>query len=448
MKNAYSCSACGFSAGKWFGRCPECGEWSTAGAATAEAALEVVTLGAPAAAPVRRATGLDELDRVLGGGLVPGSVVLLAGEPGIGKSTLVLQVLDALNGSCASLLVTGEESVEQVGMRAARLGLDGKGLKIAPSTSLRAVIAACETHRPDVLVVDSIQTLHDESIDGTAGSPLQVRSAAARLVEIAKGARVTVILVGHVTKEGTVAGPKTLEHVVDAVLTLEGERSGRLRLLRATKNRFGPCDETGVFVMVDKGLAPVPDPSAMFLEDRHADVPGSVVLPTLDGTRPVLVEVQALVKETDLPNARRVPIGLDARRLTMMIGILQMRAQLDLAKQDVFVAAAGGLNVKEPAADLAMCLAIYSALNDNVLDARTVVFGEVGLAGEVRSVHSLERRLAEAARMGFETALVPKKGTKDVEGLRVIGVRDIREAIENAPWMRDSAEVVTLPARA
>ena len=387
--------------------------------------LQIVTLDGQAEAPARRATGSAEVDRVLGGGLVTGSVILLAGEPGIGKSTLVLQLLNSLE--CDSLLVTGEESVQQVGMRATRLGLKRDRLRVAPSTSLSAVVAAATSSPIDILVIDSIQTLRDEMLEGAPGSPTQVRGCATRLVELAKTTGVTVILVGHVTKEGAVAGPKALEHVVDAVVTLDGERTGRLRLLRTTKNRFGPCDETGVFVMSDGGLEAVPDPSALFLEDRHAGVPGSVVLPTIDGTRPLLVEVQAMVT-TDDQDGRRSAIGLDARRLSMLVGVLATRAEIAMGRRDVFVAVAGGLNVKEPAADLAMCLALHTARANVTLDPRTVAFGEVGLAGEVRRVHSIERRLAEAARMGFARAIVPRKGAADARGIEVIPVSDLREA--------------------
>ena len=444
MSQTFACAECGFAASKWFGRCPDCGAWSSALTPSAPDALQIVTLDGKAETPARRPTGSPEVDRVLGGGLVTGSVVLLAGEPGIGKSTLVLQLLNSLE--CASLLVTGEESVQQVGMRATRLGLDRGRLRVAPSTSLAAVVAASASSPADILVIDSIQTLRDETLEGSPGSPTQVRGCATRLVELAKATGVTVILVGHVTKEGAVAGPKALEHVVDAVVTLDGERTGRLRLLRTTKNRFGPCDETGVFVMSDAGLQAVPDPSALFLEDRHAGVPGSLILPTIDGTRPLLVEVQAMVTSDD-QDARRSAIGLDARRLSMLVGVLATRAEVPMGRRDVFVAVAGGLNVKEPAADLAMCLALQTARENVTIDPHTVAFGEVGLAGEVRRVHSIDRRLAEAARMGFVRALVPRKGATDARGIEVVPVGDLREAF-GAVVARRSDAVVTPIARA
>lgn len=420
MGSAFVCGACGYATGKWFGKCPDCGEWSQARVDDGDPRLEIVSLAAQTSVIERRPTGSDELDRVLGGGLVAGSVLLLAGEPGIGKSTLVLQLLDSL--SCRSLLVTGEESVEQVALRAARLGVDRDRVCVAATTSLRALVAGARD--VDVLVIDSIQTLRDDSLEGVPGSPTQVRGCAARLVELAKSTGTTVVLVGHVTKEGMVAGPKALEHVVDAVLTLEGERSGPLRLLRSAKNRFGACDETGVFVMGDAGLDPVPDPSALFLEDRDTGVPGSVVLPTIDGTRPVLVEVQALVAAQD-QSGRRSAIGLDPRRLSMMVGVLETRADVGLGRADIFVAVAGGLNVKEPSADLAMCVALYSAQTGTVIDPATVVLGEVGLGGEVRRVHSLERRLTEAARMGFERAIVPHRNVCEVRGITMMPVSNL-----------------------
>ena len=420
---------------KWFGRCPECGDWSTASApiaAGAVAALEVVSLGEAPDDGQRTETGIGELDRVLGGGLVRGSAVLLAGEPGIGKSTLVLQLVSTLaEAGRQTLLVSGEESVAQIAGRATRLGVSDARVQVATSSSLEAVVATSAAERVDVLVVDSIQTLADERLEQPAGSMVQVRECAATLTRYAKASGTAVVLVGHVTKEGSVAGPKTLEHVVDVVLSLEGERGGTLRLLRSAKNRFGATDETGVFVMSTKGLDPVGDPSAFLLADRRPGVAGSIVFPSIEGTRPVLVEVQALVDETKIPQPRRVAIGLDGRRLALLAAVLSQTG-VSLGAQDVFVAAAGGLEVREPAADLAMCLALFSAITQVPIDDRTVAVGEIGLSGEVRRVPAIARRLSEARRLGFETAFVPFGYDEQVQGLRLIRVPDIAAAFQQA----------------
>jgi DNA repair protein RadA/Sms len=418
----FICTGCGRSARKWFGRCPDCGAWSSATQVTRadpSASLQVVSLSSASGRVDRLSAGLAELDRVLGGGLVPGSVVLLSGEPGVGKSTLALQLLDGIARAHPSLLVTGEESVEQTSLRAARLGVDRDALRVAGSFSLNDVLAACERERPEVLVVDSIQTLRDSRFEQAPGSVVQVRECAAELVRHAKATGMTVVLIGHVTKDGHVAGPKTLEHVVDAVLSLEGERSGSIRLLRSIKNRFGSCDETGVFIMGAKGLVPVEDPSAMLLADRSAGLAGSVVFPALEGTRPTLVELQALVTPSDLPQPRRVTIGLDAGRLALLLGVL-FKQEVITGKRDVFVAAAGGLAVREPGSDLPVCLALYSAATDRALDDRMVAIGEVGLGGEIRRVPGIERRLREAARLGFSAAIVPRGEWNAPRSLNVV----------------------------
>lgn len=436
MSESYACSACGFAAKKWFGRCPECGSWSTAVAPREAPALELLTLSGDSAAPDRISTGITELDRVLGGGVVEGSVVLLAGEPGIGKSTLVLEALAEISRNAQCVLVTGEESPAQVSARAGRLRLEISDLKVAATTSLSATVVAMEAECPAVIVVDSVQTLHDDDIQHAVGSPTQVRQSAAALVEVAKRTGTAVILVGHVTKEGSVAGPKALEHVVDAVLMLEGDRSGTLRLLRAEKNRFGPCDETGVFVMGERGLTGVPDPSAMFLEDRHPEVAGSVVFPTLDGTRTLLVEVQALTISSGLPQPRRVAIGLDHRRVALIAGVLQQN-EASLSGRDLFAAVAGGITIKEPACDLAVALACWSSVTDKPVDPRLVVLGEVGLGGEVRRVQAVQRRLAEAARMGFTRALVPRGNAEPRDDIEVVSVTHLTDACAAAS-LRDS----------
>ena len=427
----YVCHDCGHTSPRWFGRCPECGGWGSAQDAPGSDSAPVVDLSAGGAAVDRTPVGMAEVDRVLGGGLVPGEVVLLAGEPGIGKSTLVLQLMASLTGcGVGCLLASGEESLDQVGLRADRLGATGERLRATASCDVARLIAVLSDERPDVLIVDSIQTLTDPLLEGPAGSLAQVRECSAALARAAKLTGTVVILVGHVTKEGSVAGPKTLEHLVDAVLYLEGERTGSLRLLRATKNRFGPCDETGVFTMNGRGLLPVPDPSSLLLGDRRVGVPGSIVFPCLEGTRPVLVEIQALVSENEV-NARRVAIGLDAGRLTLMLAVLSRDASSSFAKRDVFAAAAGGLSVREPAADLAVCMAAMSARHDHALDPAVVAMGEVGLGGEVRKAPGIERRLAEAARMGFRRALVPR-GAPEVDGISAVEVADVHDAFRSA----------------
>ena len=432
-KQQHHCTDCGFSAAKWFGRCPDCGSWNTAAMVSSDghAAPVVSSLRSPDGAQGRFVTGVDEVDRVLGGGLVPGEVVLLAGEPGIGKSTLVLQLLDGIRrAGKGPLLVCGEESLAQVSLRAARLGIDGD-LPAVWATDLDDLLAVCRSVRPDVLVVDSIQTLSDAELDSGTGTPTQVRHCASALVREAKTNGTVVLLVGHVTKDGSVAGPKALEHVVDAVLALDGDRGGPIRLLRATKNRFGSCEETGVFQMGPGGLIPVADPSAMLLADRLPGVSGSIVFPGLEGGRPLLVELQALVTKAAVEaQARRVAIGLDPRRLTLSLSVLASRCREPFGDQDVFAAAVGGLQVREPASDLPLALVLRSAKTSLALPEGLVAFGEVGLGGEVRRVPGTERRLAEAARLGFRYALVPRGSERHPPGITVSEVADLDGAFE------------------
>jgi DNA repair protein RadA/Sms len=433
-KEVYACGDCGHVSPKWFGRCPECGGWGTVddeAEAPDSDALRVVPLVECGVAPRRLSSGIDEVDRVLGGGFVEGEIVLLAGEPGVGKSTLVLQVLNGLMGAGHScLLVTAEESVHQVGLRAARIGIDTAALKVAAGSNVQSIVAASKKARPDVLVVDSVQTVRDPNVEQSAGSVVQVRECAARLADFAKTSGTCVVLVGHVTKEGSVAGPKVLEHLVDAVVTLEGDSRGAMRCLRAMKNRFGSCDELGIFTMAASGLEAIGDPSAMLLEDRHPDAPGSVVFPSLEGGRALLVEVQALVTPSSLTQPRRVAVGVDPRRLSLVVATLMQCWDKNLGLSDVFVAAAGGLAVREPAADLALCVALVSARTTRRVDSRTIFIGEVGLAGEIRRVPGIERRLREAVRLGFTSALVPYSAREvSVDGIAVTPVRDVNQAV-------------------
>jgi DNA repair protein RadA/Sms len=440
----HACSTCGYSSPKWFGRCPDCGSWDVrAHGPDGQEATTAAALNGSHPLPGSIATGVDEVDRVLGGGLVEGGVVLLAGEPGIGKSTLVLQVLAGAAGAGRkTLLVTGEESIEQVSGRVSRLQLQDRGVVAIAAVSVTAAIAASENERPDVLVVDSIQTLHDPSVEQAPGSVIQVRECAARLVRHAKETGTSLVIVGHVTKDGNVAGPKTLEHVVDTLLFLEGERTGSMRFLRVMKNRFGSCEETGVFSMSQRGLEAVADPSSMLLADRCEGMAGSAIFPALEGTRPLLAEMQALVARSNSQPARRVATGVDAKRLALILAVLSARTDLSFWDQDVYVAAAGGVAVKEPAADLAAAAALYSTISDVVLEKGLVVMGELGLGGEVRRVPGIERRLSEAARMGFTSALTPRGVERQPAGMRIIEVAHIRDAFAQLSSLTTPREAV------
>ena len=447
-KTLYMCSACGGSTPRWLGRCPQCGEWNTLVESTqaapaagknrysAMAALApssaVAVLGEIEAAEVARTpTGQEELDRVLGGGIVAGAVVLIGGDPGIGKSTLLLQALDSLQRSGQpSLYVTGEESGAQVALRSQRLGLAHSQVQVLAETQLDTILATVDSIQPAVLVMDSIQTVFTEQLTSAPGSVAQVRECAAHLTRMAKSRGVTVILVGHVTKEGALAGPRVLEHMVDTVLYFEGDTHSSYRLVRAIKNRFGAVNEIGVFAMTDKGLRGVSNPSAIFLSQHAEPVPGSCVLVTLEGTRPLLVEVQALV-DTGGPSPRRLSVGLERDRLAMLLAVLHRHAGVACMDQDVFVNAVGGVRISEPAADLAVLLAIQSSLRGRALPRGFIAFGEVGLAGEVRPAPRGQERLREAAKLGFSVALVPKANMpkKPIEGLTLWPIERIDEAI-------------------
>lgn len=449
VKTSYVCRECGASQPKWAGQCADCQAWNSleetvlAPAAatgpkgrgnwtgTASAAAVRLSEVAPESAERRLTSGLSELDRVLGGGLVPGSVVLLGGDPGIGKSTLLLQAQDAVAAHAPCLYVTGEESAAQVAMRARRLDLEPERLECLTETSLEIILATAAARKPAFMIIDSIQTLWTESLTSAPGAVAQVRECAARLVQYAKQTGCAVVLVGHVTKEGALAGPRVLEHMVDAVLYFESDSGSRYRMVRAVKNRFGAANELGVFVMTGKGLKPVANPSAIFLSGHEEPAPGSCILVTREGTRPMLVEVQVLVAPSNLSNPRRVAVGTDPNRLAMLLAVMNRHAGIALGDQDVFVNVAGGLRISETASDLAIALALKSSLRERPLPARLVAFGEVGLAGELRPVYNGEERLREAAGQGFEQALVPEANTRGVRSrLLVRGFRTLAQALE------------------
>ena len=443
-KTMYACTECGASASKWQGQCPGCGGWNT----LVETLVETVPANGKRFAALggvahlqaladieareedRLPTGMGEFDRVLGGGLVAGGVVLIGGDPGIGKSTLLLQALTALAGRQPVLYVSGEESGQQVALRARRLALNTGGLKLLAEINLEKILAVLQAEQPCVAVIDSIQTLWSEQLSSAPGSVAQVRECAAQLTRLAKQTGMTIILVGHVTQEGALAGPRVLEHIVDTVLYFEGDAHSRFRLIRAVKNRYGAVNEIGVFAMTDRGLKGVNNPSAMFLSPHGQNVPGSCVLVAQEGTRPLLVEIQALVDQAH-GNPRRLTVGLDAQRLAMLLTVLHRHAGIVCFDQDVFVNAVGGVKIVEPAADLAVLLAIVSSLKNRRLPDKLVVFGEVGLAGEIRPAPRGQERLKEAAKLGFLYALIPEanRPKQAVSGIQVIAVRRVEEAV-------------------
>ncbi|MGQ9707391.1 MAG: DNA repair protein RadA [bacterium] len=429
-KTHFVCQNCGYETPRWLGRCPNCGEWnslveeqlperSRSGVKSpsrriTEANLKVCPYTSLSLKPVaRQMTGIAELDRVLGGGIVPGSLLLLGGEPGIGKSTLLLQVCENLVRKGEPVLyVTGEESAEQIRLRGERLGLKTPKLFILCAVELEEIIAAVEKIRPGFLIIDSIQTIASSALTSAPGSVAQVRECTAELLRQAKNSHLTTLIIGHVTKFGAIAGPKTLEHMVDTVLYFEGETSLNYRIIRTVKNRYGPTNEIGVFEMTDTGLVEVPNPSEFFLSGRRSDVSGSAVVATLEGTRPMLVEIQALAAATPFPLPQRVATGFDLRRLALLLGVLERRAGISPAKKDIFLNVAGGLKLTEPAVDLGVIAALASAIRNSPLPADTIMIGEVGLAGELRSTSRTESRLNEAARLGFKRALVPGRSPK------------------------------------
>lgn len=440
----YRCDACGHSFSKWSGQCSECKAWNTLQEVkTISASNKVKALKSSSKPQVvalsevdptqqsRVKTQLDELDRVLGGGIVNGSVVLLGGSPGIGKSTLLIQMLAALS-QYQTLYVSGEESAQQISMRAERLALDKENIRLLSSVSLDEVLASLETLKPKIVVVDSIQTLSNEQLTSAPGSVSQVRDCAGQLVQFAKNTNTTLFVVGHITKEGTLAGPRVLEHMVDTVLYFEGDSSDRFRLLRATKNRFGAVNELGVFVMQESGLKGVKNPSALFLSHHQSPAAGSVVMVTREGTRPLLVEVQALVDTTPANTTRRLAQGIEQNRLSMLLAVMNKHGGISLHSEDVFVNVVGGVRVQEPAVDLPILMATLSSLRDFILPRECVMFGEIGLAGEIRPVPNGQERLREAAKHGFKVAIIPQANAprETIKDMQIITVSRLTDAID------------------
>lgn len=441
-KTIYSCTECGGQSPKWQGQCPACNAWNTLVETIAESAKpryqalaassQVQMLGEVEGAEASRIpTTLGELDRVLGGGLVAGGVVLIGGDPGIGKSTLLLQALAVLSQSLPTLYVSGEESAQQLALRARRLQLPEAHLPVLPEIRLEAILGHLASIKPAIAVIDSIQTVYSETLTSAPGSVAQVRECAAQLTRYAKQSGCAILLVGHVTKEGAIAGPRVLEHIVDTVLYFEGDTGSSFRLVRAIKNRFGAVNEIGVFAMTEKGLKGVSNPSAIFLSHHGAPVPGSCVLVTQEGTRPLLVEIQALVDSSQSPNPRRLSVGLEQNRLAMLLAVLHRHAGIACSDQDVFVNAVGGVKISEPAADLAVLAAIVSSLRSQPLPDKLVMFGEVGLAGEIRPVQRGQERLKEAAKLGFTQAIVPagNQPKQKIAGMEIHPVHRLDEAI-------------------
>jgi DNA repair protein RadA/Sms len=447
-KTSFTCSECGAISSRWMGQCAACHAWNTLVETVQETAgvnrlsqqgphrslaqtAPVLSLSDIEAVDVPRfGTGIEEFDRVLGGGLVAGGVVLIGGDPGIGKSTLLLQALANISAAKSTLYVSGEESGAQIALRARRLGVDGRELKLQAEIQLEKILGTLADLKPEVAVIDSIQTVYSDALTSAPGSVAQVRECAAQLTRVAKQTGVTIILVGHVTKEGALAGPRVLEHIVDTVLYFEGDPQSSFRLVRAIKNRFGAVNELGVFAMTEKGLKGVSNPSALFLSQHDTQVPGACVMVTQEGTRPLLVEIQALVDTSHLPNARRLSVGLEQNRLAMLLAVLHRHAGIAAFDQDVFINAVGGVKITEPAADLAVLLAINSSMRNKPLPRGLVVFGEIGLAGEIRPAPRGQERLREAAKLGFSIAMIPKANVpkQKIEGMTIVAVERIDEA--------------------
>ncbi|MGI4852315.1 MAG: DNA repair protein RadA [Janthinobacterium lividum] len=421
--SVYVCQQCGLTQAKWSGKCPGCEGWNTlveekvstshfvksAAKAKRSSSIQFENLTDLAPEVPRLWTRIPEFDRVCGGGIVPGSVLLVGGDPGIGKSTLLLQVATSLSQDRPCCYISGEEAVEQVRARARRLGVSDSNLKLASATQVQDIVAALESEKAPVVIIDSIQTMYLEGLDSVPGSVSQVKASTHELIQLAKKRNISIIMVGHVTKEGVIAGPRVLEHMVDTVLYFEGERGHQFRILRAVKNRFGPTDEIGVFEMTQQGLMEVPNPSALFLSERHQQVSGSAVFAGIEGTRPVLVEIQALVAQSSFGTPRRAVIGWDSSRLAMVLAVLETRCGVQFSQRDIYLNIAGGLRISEPAADLAVAAALISSLHDIALPSETIFCGEVGLSGEIRSVGQMDARLKEAAKLGFRQAYIPER---------------------------------------
>ncbi|MFH1597935.1 MAG: DNA repair protein RadA [Patescibacteria group bacterium] len=444
IKTVYSCTKCDAQFPKWQGRCPECGAWGTIGQQTVTRKSKPINQGLPPGRVVnldsidektlpRVKSNIKEFDRVVGGGIVPGSLSLIGGDPGIGKSTLVLQIAEALSQSMPGkiLYVSGEESAEQVKMRLKRIGRQGAKLQFLSETSAETIVATLAEYQPKLAIIDSIQTMFTEDVKSEAGSVNQIKACTTKFLEIAKPNNISLLIIGHVTKGGTMAGPKTLEHLVDVVLYLEGDKYHAFRILRAAKNRFGATAEVGIFDMQEKGMVEVKNPSELFLKERQKNTPGSAVASIVEGTRSFLVEIQALVSRTHFGYAKRVALGVNFKRLELLVNVLKKRTKLSLANQDINVNVAGGIKIAEPAADLAICLAIYSALTNKVIEPKMVAIGEVGLAGELRTVAHLEKRINEASKLGFNQIMMPAaakiSGNKD---LNIITVKNLQEAFQ------------------
>jgi DNA repair protein RadA/Sms len=442
-KTQYTCTECGASEPKWQGQCPSCQAWNTLVETVPETATQSRFASLAPTAQLqkladveaqdvsRQQTGIAEFDRVLGGGLVAGGVVLIGGDPGIGKSTLLLQTVCKVSQTLKSFYISGEESAQQIAMRAKRLGLDASQVDVLAEINLEKISQVLQQHQPDLVIIDSIQTVYSEALQSAPGSVAQVRECSAQLTRIAKQLGISMILVGHVTKEGSLAGPRVLEHIVDSVLYFEGDQNSSFRLIRAFKNRFGAVNELGVFAMTEKGLREVSNPSALFLSHHDTPVPGSCITVTQEGTRPLLVEIQALVDTSHAPNPKRLCVGLEQNRLAMLLAVLHRHAGVACFDQDVFINAVGGVKISEPAVDLAVLLAIVSSFKNKPLLNKLIVFGEVGLAGEVRPVQRGQERLKEAAKLGFTHAIIPKANAPKggVPGLHIDAIDRLEQAL-------------------